>query len=245
MQTLFISDLHLCESRPEKIELFEKLLAGIAGNTRALYILGDLFEFWHGDDDLSGMNRSILSALSGLTGKGIPVYLQKGNRDFLAGNEFARRTGVTLLPDYHLIELYGRKVLLMHGDLLCSDDIRYLRMRRLFNQHWLQWLFVHTPMAFRKAIARRVRGLSQGENRVKPADIMDVNQATVEQTMQAHGVLELIHGHTHRPAIHELVLDGKKARRIVLGDWYAADSVLLYTQDKQELLPVSDLLNRF
>lgn len=243
MHTLFISDLHLCASRPEGIQAFITLLDSFTDELDALYILGDLFEFWHGDDDLDEVNLQILNTIQSLSAKNIPVYFQRGNRDFLVGKKFAEHTGVTILPDYHLIDLYEHRILIMHGDLLCTDDVDYLRMRRIFNIGLLQFLFVRLPMAFRQKVSARVRNVSVQQNEVKANELMDVSLSTVNEVMQTHGVTELIHGHTHRPNIHQFDLNGKKARRIVLGDWYGRDSVLYYSETEQQLLPVEEYLN--
>ena len=242
MQTLFISDCHLCEARPEMIDRFETLMNSLGGTTDALYILGDLFEFWHGDDDLDGEHARIIRAINTVTAKKIPVYFQRGNRDFLAGHGFAQQTGASLLPDYHVTEIYGQRTLLMHGDLLCTDDVAYQGMRRVFSQPWLQGLYLRTPLRFRYLVSARVRKVSQQEIRQKPPQIMDVSPDTVKKTMLEHGVQELIHGHTHRPAVHNFKLTTGTARRIVLGDWYERDSVLVYRKDRQALMSVEEFL---
>ena len=242
MPSLFISDLHLCDLRPDRISVFESLLSGLHNNIDAFYILGDLFEFWHGDDDLTRNHQRIIQAIAGVTAQDIPVYFQRGNRDFLAGDDFSKRTGAIILPDYHVVELYGVKTLIMHGDLLCTGDIAYQTMRRIFNLSWLQWLFLQTPLNFRRSVSAWVRNYSKQENSTKSPDIMDVAQATVEQTLQEYGVSELIHGHTHRPAIHEFESAAGPCRRIVLGDWYETDSVLVYGNDQQVLMSVTEFL---
>lgn len=241
-QTLFISDLHLCESRPEKLALFEQFMARLTGGIDALYILGDLFEFWHGDDDLTDTHLGIINVLARLTGGGTAVYFQRGNRDFLVGDRFAEATGSHLLPDHHLIDLYGRRALLMHGDLLCTDDTDYQRMRRLFNRGWLQWLYLRMPLAFRRALSSRMRRFSNRENAGKSEEIMDVSPASVIDVLQQYGVDLLIHGHTHRPAMHTIKIDGGEAQRIVLGDWYSQESVLVCRPDKLRMLSIQDYI---
>ena len=243
MQTLFISDLHLCSTRPDKLSTFETFLSSLNNDTDAVYILGDLFEFWHGDDDLSEFNKKIIQAIAAVSAKGIPVFFQHGNRDFLAGKVFAEITGITLLPDYKVIDLYGTKTLIMHGDLLCTDDVSYLRMRRIFNLKWGQWIFLHIPLLIRRIICARLRDVSLEKNKDKPPSIMDVSQGTVEQMLEYYKVNELIHGHTHRPAIHAFDFYEGTARRIVLGDWYESDSVLVYRKDQQRLMSVAECLN--
>ncbi len=240
MQTLFISDLHLCDSRPEMIDAFEKLLSVLGPETDALYILGDLFEFWHGDDDLSEEHLRITRALTTLTNAGIPVYFQRGNRDFLVGIRFSEITGATLLPDFHVIDLYGTRTLVMHGDLLCTDDTAYQFMRRIFSLGWLQWLYLHTGLGFRRRISARARDYSRQENRRKSPEIMDVNENSVTRAMLAHGVQDLIHGHTHRPGIHQFEIPTGAARRMVLGDWYEKGSLLLCRTDCQMLIALDD-----
>lgn len=231
MPTLFISDLHLHSSRPAVTSLFLDFLAGPAADAQALYILGDLFEAWVGDDEDGAPAREVVAALAALVAKGVPVSLMRGNRDFLVGTTFAGETGVRLLPDPSVILLYGEPTLLMHGDLLCSDDAAYLEFRRQVRTPEWQQRFLAQDLPARRAFAEQARAASgdrQGELRAKGTleAITDVNQCTVEATMTRYGVARLIHGHTHRPAIHALRSAGHSAHRIVLGDWYEQGSVL-------------------
>jgi UDP-2,3-diacylglucosamine hydrolase len=226
MSTLFISDLHLDEARPHIVELFTNFLARDARRADALYILGDLFESWIGDDDDSALALRVAAATRALRDSGVPVYFMHGNRDFLLGPDYAGRSGMTLLPDPTIVELSGERALLMHGDTLCTDDIDYQKFRTLVRDPQWQAQFVAKSLAERRAFAAQARGESRKHTSVARPEIMDVNGVAVEAAMRQHGVRRLIHGHTHRPATHRLDLDGKAAERIVLGDWYEQSSVL-------------------
>lgn len=224
---LFISDLHLCAERPAVIQLFLDFLAREAICARALYILGDLFEAWIGDDDPDPDNARILSALRALTDSGVAVYVMHGNRDFLIGAEFEARTGCRLLPDPSVIDLFGQATLLMHGDSLCTDDIDHQTMRaQVRTPEWRQNILA-LPISQRVQLAQQYRAASRASMKTKSMDIMDVNQAAVEQAMREHGVTRMIHGHTHRPDVHSFWADGARYERIVLGDWYEQGSMLI------------------
>ena len=228
MTTLFISDLHLCAQRPAVIGLFIDFLRERAARADALYILGDLFEYWIGDDAVSDAEFTpIVDALHALTQGGTPAYIMHGNRDFLIGAGFAAASGCRLLPDPSLIDLHGEAVLLMHGDTLCTDDVAYQNSRRMVRDP--QWIagFLSKTVDERNAVVRNLRETSKAAMAEKKPEIMDVNTQTVETVMRQHGVRHLIHGHTHRPAQHEFLLDGQKVRRTVLGDWYEQGSVLV------------------
>jgi len=228
--TLFISDLHLDAGEPETIQRFVRFVETEARAARALYILGDLFEAWVGDDEDDARLAPIQAALADLTRAGVPCSLMHGNRDFLIGPQFCAATGCRLLGDYERVDLYGRTVLLTHGDLLCTDDTRYMSLRgTLRNPAW-QRDFLGKPLAERRKIAADLRQLSAAEIAAKSYDIMDVNQTTVENVMREHGVSLLLHGHTHRPAIHRFDLDGRPAVRIVLGAWYEHASILRWDE---------------
>ncbi len=230
MTTLFISDLHLDAGEPETIRRFVTFIETEARAASALYILGDLFEAWVGDDEDDPRLAPVQAALAGLTGAGVPCSLMHGNRDFLIGPRFCAATGCQLLGDYERVDLYGSRVLLTHGDLLCTDDTRYMSLRgTLRNPAW-QRDFLAKPLADRRKIAADLRQLSAAEIAAKAYDIMDVNQTTVENVMREHGVSLLLHGHTHRPAIHRFVLDGRPAVRIVLGAWYEHASVVRWNE---------------
>lgn len=223
MATLFISDLHLQGDRTPADGLFRRFLGGPAVAAEALYILGDLFEAWLGDDLVLPEYQDVLAALRQLSDSGVPVFVMHGNRDFLLGTEFARRTGCTLLADPTVIDLYGRPTLLMHGDLLCSDDLTYQQMRRqIRDPQWIAAFMAKSP-AERIAFARQLRDTSKEETGCKAGYLMDVNAETVAAYMQQHRVGRLIHGHTHRPALHALP-DG--SQRLVLGAWEEQGSVL-------------------
>ncbi|MDH5514158.1 MAG: UDP-2,3-diacylglucosamine diphosphatase [Gammaproteobacteria bacterium] len=239
--TLFISDLHLDPARPAITTLFHAFLARQAGNADALYILGDLFEAWVGDDDDSADNLAVCESLKQCALAGTPVFIMHGNRDFLLGDRFAQNSGATLLDDPTVIDLYGRKTLLMHGDTLCTDDTGYMAFRARVRDPGWQAELLARPLAERQAIALEMRQASREQTGGKPESIMDVNQDAVIDVMRRHGVTQLIHGHTHRPFVHNFDRAGKPARRIVLGDWYEQGSVLACTADECELmqLPVN------
>lgn len=220
MQTLFISDLHLPDEPSPLREGFCRFLAGPARAAKAVYILGDLFEYWIGDDVGARSYAEEIAALKTLTASGVPVYYQHGNRDFLVGGGFARATGVQILRDPAVIDLHGRRTLISHGDLWCTDDIGYQRWRRFSRNRFAQWIFSLLPVARREKIAGGVRGKSASAKRNKAESIMDVNAAAVAQAFRKSGVGQLIHGHTHRPATHALDIDGRRAERIVLPDWH-------------------------
>jgi len=227
MSTLFISDLHLSAERPAITALFLDFLRGRARSAEALYILGDLFEYWIGDD-VAGQPeyRPLITGLRELTAAGVPVYVMHGNRDFLLGAGFEQATGCTLISDPCEISLYGEKTLLMHGDSLCTDDVAYLKFRAMVrNPDWVK-MFLGKTIPERIAIVRDYREISKAATATKKPEIMDVNPGAVETALRQHDVRHLIHGHTHRPAQHELSFDGKNLRRTVLGDWYDQGSVL-------------------
>ncbi len=231
MASLFIADLHLDPARPEITRLFGEFVDGEARRAGALYILGDLFEAWVGDDDPSETGSFVADKLKRLSDSGVPVYFMHGNRDFLVGEDYARRAGMTVLPDPSTITLHGKPVLLMHGDLLCSDDIAYQQFRAQTRAPAWQAQFLSQPLAARLAFAQQARAASQArQGALRDAGTMeaitDVSPATVTDAFAQHGVDTLIHGHTHRPAVHELDVDGRPRKRIVLGDWYTQGSVL-------------------
>ncbi|MGA9854761.1 MAG: UDP-2,3-diacylglucosamine diphosphatase [Gammaproteobacteria bacterium] len=226
MTTLFISDLHLHASRPRITQLFLDFLKQEPRNADALYILGDFFEVWLGDDDPDPHHVQIMDSVRELTDSGVPVYFMHGNRDFLIGADFAQRTGVQLLPDPKVVELFGISTLLMHGDTLCTDDVEYQAFRKLVRDPARQKAFLASSLAERQAFVTHARAASGLSTAQKSESIMDVNQQTVETVMQQHGVNRLIHGHTHRPAVHKFQSDGKSKTRFVLGDWYHQGSIL-------------------
>ncbi|NNF51894.1 MAG: UDP-2,3-diacylglucosamine diphosphatase [Gammaproteobacteria bacterium] len=228
MTTLFISDLHLDASRPDITGQFVEFLREQATGAEFLYILGDLFEAWVGDDDPEPEKQRAVAALRALSDSGVPVYFMHGNRDFLIGARFAREAGCTLLPDPCRVSLHGSEVLLMHGDTLCTDDVEYQAFREMTRDPSWQQQFLSLPLAQRLAMAEEARAESLASTRGKPESIMDVNQQAVVETMREEKVRLLLHGHTHRPAVHDFEIDGRAAQRIVLGDWYTQGSVVYW-----------------
>jgi UDP-2,3-diacylglucosamine hydrolase len=236
MHTLFIADLHLDVSRPRITRLFEDFLAGDeARGADAVYILGDLVEAWIGDDDDAELPARIAAATHGLRDAGVPVYFMVGNRDFLLGEAFAQRAGFTMLDDGAVHDLYGRPTLLMHGDVLCTDDVAYQAVRRQVRTPEWKAQILAMPLDARRAFAAKAREDSRAHTGSTMETIMDVNAIAVADVMREAGVTRLIHGHTHRPAIHRFDLDGQPAERIVLGDWYEQGSVLRVTPAQVEL----------
>lgn len=219
MSVLFISDLHLEAERPDITRAFLHFLSTRARTAQALYILGDFFEAWIGDDGMDEFQHSIARALRELSDHGTRIYLMHGNRDFLIGQAFCREAGCTLLRDPSLIDLGGEKILLMHGDSLCTLDVAYMKLRRWLRNPLTLFILRNLPLASRHKLARKLRKESRAQTRMKASEIVDVTPAEVEKIMRDKGVRILIHGHTHRPAVHELEIDGRPARRIVLGDW--------------------------
>jgi UDP-2,3-diacylglucosamine hydrolase len=216
---LLISDLHLEEERPDITRAFLSLLAGRARTAESIYILGDFFEAWIGDDAMSPFQRSICQALRTLSDSGTKVFLMHGNRDFMIGKAFCKAAGCTLLKDPSVVTFNGEPVLLMHGDSLCTRDEAYMRMRRYLRNPLTLWVLSHLPLSTRHKLARKLRSESRAQTRMKANDIVDVTPDEVLRVMAESGVKTLIHGHTHRPAVHTVQLDGATAQRIVLGDW--------------------------
>ncbi|HBV38108.1 MAG TPA: UDP-2,3-diacylglucosamine diphosphatase [Erwinia sp.] len=234
--TLFIADLHLCEEEPAITAGFLAFLRRDARQADALYILGDLFEAWIGDDDPNPLHATVAAALDELRLAGVPCFFIHGNRDFLLGQRFAKSCGMQLLPEVQRLELYGQPLLIMHGDTLCTDDEGYQRFRRKVHQRWLQKLFLALPLVLRQRIAGKMRASSKQANRSKTLAIMDVNARAVSQTMSRYQVQSLIHGHTHRPAIHSLTVNGLPAERAVLGAWHTEGSMIRVTMAGTELI---------
>lgn len=236
--TLFISDLHLDGERPDITAQFLEFLEREARQAQALYILGDLFEAWIGDDDPDPDKRRVVAALRALTQSGVPVYFIHGNRDFLIGRKFAAETGVRLLEDGTLIELYGKRVLLMHGDTLCIDDPSYQRLRRIVRNPLVQFIMRRLSLRQRQKLAAKMRAGSKAHiesmDQAAP-QIMDVNQQEVCRTFEEEHADIIVHGHTHRPAVHEVQIGSHTVTRIVLGDWYEQGSVLRWDERGFEL----------
>ncbi|MGI9894120.1 UDP-2,3-diacylglucosamine diphosphatase [Vibrio natriegens] len=231
MTTLFISDLHLTPSRPDITECFVTFMHTEAPKADALYVLGDLFEFWVGDDDKTPFANKIRTEFKALTDSGVRVFFIQGNRDFLLGKRFCKQTGITLLDDVCTIDLYGKKAVILHGDTLCTDDVDYQKFRKTVHQPWLQWVFNHIPWFIKKKIVAKVQSDIRDDKSNKSLDIMDVNQSEVENVMSQYCVDLMIHGHTHRPDTHHFDVNGVKKTRIVLGDWYTQGSVLQVNSD--------------
>jgi UDP-2,3-diacylglucosamine hydrolase len=225
--TLFISDLHLSPERPELIEAFHALVAGPARGAAALYVPGDLFDVWLGDDQLrEPLAAAVARAFADLAASGTPVYLQRGNRDFLLGERFARAAGPTLLGDAVVHDVQGTPTLVMHGDALCTDDVDYQRFRAYWQDPARRRRLLALPYVLRRGIAAFFRGRSKRATASKPEEIMDVNANAVADALRAHCVTRLVHGHTHRPARHELTVDGRRCERYVLADWHRTASYL-------------------
>ncbi|MCC7547694.1 MAG: UDP-2,3-diacylglucosamine diphosphatase [Burkholderiales bacterium] len=229
--TLFLSDLHLAAERPLAAQAFYRFLEGPAAHAEAVYVLGDLFEYWAGDDDLDdAFNAQVAHRIARLA-RTVPVHVMQGNRDFLLARRFARSAAVLPLRDPAVIDLYGTRTLLMHGDLLCTQDRRYQAFRRVVRNRLVQGLFMRLPLTRRKRIIGGARRLSEGEKTIKRMDIMDVAPAAVEEAFRRHGCTRMIHGHTHRPARHEHRVEGRVCERIVLADWYAHGQYLRVTRE--------------
>lgn len=230
MTIAFISDLHLTPERPESTQWFEQFMTRSVGILNTLYILGDLFEVWIGDDGRDTLGqRDAEQILKNTVDAGVQVFFMHGNRDFLVGEEFERRTGCTILADPTIIQLGGESVLLSHGDTLCIDDIAHQNARKTMLTSKWKFAFLEKPVDERMRFAQDLRTKSEKEKQVKSMEIMDVNQQYVEEVMRQHKVRLMIHGHTHRPAVHEFDLDGVIAKRYVLGDWYTQKSMLYYS----------------
>jgi UDP-2,3-diacylglucosamine hydrolase len=217
---LFASDLHLCPARPGTVHLFERFLAGPAREATALYLLGDLFEYWAGDDDLAdSFNADICAAIRKVGAGGTAIFFLPGNRDFLVGADFCAATGSRLLPEEIVVDIAGTRTLLLHGDTLCTDDADYQRFRAMVRDDRWQREFLALPLAKRRARIEQLREKSEQEKQTKACAIMDVAAASVSAAFRCHEVDRMIHGHTHRPARHEVDIGGRTAERWVLPDW--------------------------
>lgn len=235
MTTLFISDLHLTPERSDITDCFLRFMKNEAIHADALYVLGDLFETWFGDDDNSPFNQQIKSAFKALTSAGVACYFIEGNRDFLVGKQFGKETGVTILPEICTIDLYGTKTLIMHGDTLCTLDEGYQKYRATVHKPWVQWLFLHLPLKWRHKVVGNIKSSSKDQKEQKQMTIMDVTPDEVVKVLEQYKTNLIIHGHTHRPALHSVQLKEKVAQRIVLGDWYEQGSVLVCTEESKSL----------
>ncbi|MCQ9120301.1 UDP-2,3-diacylglucosamine diphosphatase [Rodentibacter pneumotropicus] len=230
-KTYFISDLHLSETQPKLTALFLDFMHNLAPSAEAVYILGDLFDFWIGDDEQSPLITQVKRAIKHITEQGITCYFIHGNRDFLIGKRFAKDTGMILLPDYHVINLYDMPTLLCHGDTLCIDDVKYQQFRQKVHQKWRQWLFLLLPLKVRLKIAEKIRAKSRKDKAQKANEIMDVNLPFTLAKMQQFSTPCLIHGHTHREAIHQY----EDKKRIVLGDWRTNYASILVAGENGEI----------
>jgi len=229
--TWFISDIHLDSARPDIGAAFAHFIDTTASDAEALYILGDWFESWIGDDDPDPAKHAAVAAVKRLSERGTRCYFCHGNRDFLAGQTLAREAGLTLLDEEHVIELGGERVLLMHGDSLCTDDVQYMAFRQQVRDPAWQQQVLALPIPARQALAAKAREQSATDMAQKAEDIMDVNQEAVAQALRRHDVRRLIHGHTHRPATHTFDDEGIERTRHVLGDWYDQGRVLAFDAD--------------
>jgi UDP-2,3-diacylglucosamine hydrolase len=242
--TLFISDLHIDASRPAILEQFLAFLQTEAQNAEALYILGDLFESWIGDDAPDPAQSAAIAGLQTLTSHGVPCFVMHGNRDFLLSRQFREASGAQLLPDPLIITLCGEPVLVMHGDALCTDDRAYQRLRATVRDADWQRQFLALSIAARRALAGAARAGSQAHTQAMEHSITDVNPDTVALALRGAGTSILLHGHTHRPAIHALEVDGRPRTRIVLGDWYEQGSVLRWNHEGPELQSLPRIIER-
>jgi UDP-2,3-diacylglucosamine hydrolase len=236
---LFISDLHIDESRPAITEQFLSFLAAEAREAEALYILGDLFESWVGDDAADAAQSAAITGLHSLTSQGVPCFVMHGNRDFLLAAQFCRMSGAELLPDPLIVTLYGEPVLVTHGDALCTDDRAYQRLRATVRDADWQQQFLALSIASRRALAGAARVGSQAHTAAVEYAITDVNAESVATALRGARTATLLHGHTHRPAIHPLQVDGRPCTRIVLGDWYDQGSLLRWDRNGPELVSLS------
>lgn len=234
----FIADLHLAENRPDITACFLSFLKNEAPVAEQLYILGDLFEYWIGDDDNTSFINDVSSALFKLKQTGTKIFYIHGNRDFLIGNRFAKKSGMTLLPEIDKIDLYGQPVVVMHGDTLCTKDIGYQKFRKKSRSWWWQTMVKSLPLFVRRKIAEDYRKQSAEATSQKSQEIMDVTESEVIKCLEQHNSQLLIHGHTHRPFVHNIHANNKPAQRIVLGDWYEQGAWLKVTRTNFELLKV-------
>lgn len=226
--TLFISDIHLSPEREDITQVFLYFLKAMVPASEALYILGDFFEIWIGDDAKDDLHGRVSDALSAVHALGIPVYLMHGNRDFLIGPDFIKRSRCILLEDPSVIDLYGRQTLLMHGDSLCCADRRFQIFRKHVRNPKYQRFFLALPVRLRRAIARRIRRISYKRTQVLSEKMMDVTPRMVSTSMQKYGAWQMIHGHTHRRGFHEVQINKKAGMRVVLNDWYRKGGALKY-----------------
>jgi UDP-2,3-diacylglucosamine hydrolase len=239
MPTLFISDLHIDASRPAIVRQFLSFLEAEAARAEALYILGDLFESWIGDDAPDSAQEAAIAGLRALTAGGVPCFVMHGNRDFLLSTRFCRDSGAELLNDPVIVTLYGERILVMHGDALCTDDGAYQRLRATVRDPDWQRRFLRLSINARRALAGAAREGSQAHMAATEYSITDVNADSVASVLRGAGLTTLLHGHTHRPAIHAFEVGGRPCIRIVLGDWYDQGSLLRWDHDGPELVSLT------
>ena len=235
--TLFIADLHLEDTAPDRTQWLLEFLAGPARKAEAVYILGDLFEFWIGDDALSATAQQVAKATAELHASGVPCNFMHGNRDFLLGEDYASTAGMNLLPDNLVVDLYGTPTLLLHGDTLCTDDVEYQAFRQQSRDPNWQAAVLAKSVGERLQMAQSARDASIEHTDSASMDIMDVNAEAVTNAFRKHHVSRMIHGHTHRPAFHKVDLDGATAERIVLADWHQTGSYLEVSPDGAQSMP--------
>jgi UDP-2,3-diacylglucosamine hydrolase len=236
MSTHFISDLHLDASNPDIIQEFLSYLHTRAKEADSLYILGDLFEVWIGDDDETALTESIAQELHALIYNGVPIFYLHGNRDFLLGEAFAKKAGIEILPDPWVVDVHGIRTLLTHGDTLCTEDTRYLEVRARYRTPFYKKLFLALPLFIRKAITKHLRNKSKKHTRTVSMNIMDATHSEIEKLMINNRASILIHGHTHRPSIHYFSLNEKWVSRFVLSDWDKTGNVLIFNKDGTQRL---------
>lgn len=236
MTTLVIADLHLNEQEPAITAGFLRFIQEQAVHASQLYILGDFFDYWIGDDDPAPLHKIVADALKALSERGVKIFFIHGNRDFLLGARYAKQCGMTLLPQTQIIEAEGQRILILHGDTLCTDDTDYQHYRKRVHTKWIQRLFLWLPLSVRLKIAKKMRAGSQSANQQKTQAIMDVNQSAVIDTFRQYKTQWMIHGHTHRPAVHDIRIDGETHFRGVLGAWHSQGSAFKITPDDISLI---------
>jgi UDP-2,3-diacylglucosamine hydrolase len=234
--SLFLSDLHLGETRPEANERFFSFIEDTAAKAGAVYILGDLFEYWIGDDDLEEPFHALIAGFLRNLSRGVPLFVMRGNRDFLMGERFSAATGARMLDDPTVVDAGGVPTLLMHGDTLCTDDGDYQEWRKLAHSETWQREFLAQPLSRRRDTMNALREKSKKALKSKPAEIMDVNPGAVRDAFRRSGAVRLIHGHTHRPGSEMLEVDGRRCERWVLPDWYGSGGYLELAGARPKLL---------
>jgi UDP-2,3-diacylglucosamine hydrolase len=235
-KTYFISDLHLTEDRSDITNAFKLFLeTHMTDDVDALYILGDFFEVWIGDDGHTALTDEVASLLKSVSDRGIQVFFTHGNRDFLLGKQYAKQAGMTLLPEQQVIDLYGTPTVILHGDEMCTQDVAYQKFRKKSRGWWWPKLMLTMPLSYRRKVAKQARQKSIESQKGKPLDILDVTADAVLEMFAKHNVKHMIHGHTHRPNVHTIEKDGETLTRTVLGDWYSQSSYLVVTETAQTL----------